>query len=86
MGLPRWFRSRRNDTAREEGLAAGIGLLTGRLVEARASDPIPCPACGRRSSVTDVIDLVEHRSHLQCQRCRHRWTVDRIDPTAPVDR
>jgi len=79
MGLTGWIRTRRNDAARDEGRAAGTGLITGKLADdfrgAERSVPIECPACGHRSTFTDVIDLVEMRTHHHCEVCRHRWAA-----------
>lgn len=86
MSWIRWLRSHRTESAREEGLAAGTGLITGDLAANFEGAPGPgavgCPACGHRSTFTDVIDLVEHRTHLHCESCRHRWTVE-ARPNAP---
>lgn len=81
MSLGGWIRARRNDTAREEGLAAGTGLLTGKLADefrGQSTAETRCPACGHRATFTDVIDLVEQRSHHHCEVCRHRWAADTV--------
>ena len=79
MGLAGWIRTRRVDNAREEGLAAGTGLITGQLADAYRGRPgarvATCPACGHRATFTDVIDLVEARTHHHCEVCRHRWAA-----------
>jgi len=79
MGLAGWMRARRTGSARDEGLAAGTGLITGHLADEFRGAPSPgevdCPACGHRATFTDVIDLVERRTHHHCEICRHRWAV-----------
>ena len=79
MGLTGWMRARRSDSARDEGLAAGTGLLTGLLADRSTRSPrageLECPACGHRAAFTDVIDLVEHRTFHRCAACRHRWAA-----------
>jgi len=79
MGLTGWIRTRRTDSARDEGLAAGTGLLTGQLADEFPNAPrfgeVDCPACGHRATATDVIDLVERQTHHHCEVCRHRWAT-----------
>ncbi len=79
MGLTGWLRARRSESARDEGLAAGTGLMIGRVADdfvgGRTPVEVECPACGHRTTFTDVIDLVEQRTHRHCEVCRHRWAV-----------
>lgn len=79
MGLTDWIRGLRNKPVREEGLAAGTGLITGHLADdyrgSERSADVVCPSCRHRSTLTDVIDLVERRTHYHCENCRHRWVV-----------
>ena len=78
MGLARWLRPRTSDHARAEGMAAGIGLLTGRVADGYAATLSSCPHCGAPKVVIHVVDLVERRTDLQCQRCLYYWTVDEV--------
>ena len=59
--------------AREEGLAAGTGLLTGRVAEQAVPDVAACPVCGK-PAVVDVLDLVDRQARYVCTACAHRWT------------
>jgi len=85
MGLTGWIRTRRTDTAREEGLAAGTGLITGQLADTfrggSGSAERVCPSCGHLATFTDVIDLVEDRTHHHCEVCRHRWAATASSPS-----
>ena len=78
MGLARWLRPRTSDNARDEGMAAGTGLLTGRVADAYAADASSCPRCRSSAVVIHVVDLVERRTDLCCQRCLHYWAVDGV--------
>ena len=60
--------------ARDEGLAVGTGLLTGRVAEQVVTEVAACPQC-RKPAVVDVLDLVEKRAGYVCTACAHRWTV-----------
>jgi uncharacterized protein YbaR (Trm112 family) len=60
--------------AREEGLAAGTGLLTGRVAEKVVTEVTACPQC-RKPAVVDVLDLVDRQASYVCTACAHRWTV-----------
>jgi hypothetical protein len=64
--------------ARDEGMAAGTGLMTGRVADTYAGLLSSCPACRSRSVVIHVVDLVERRTDLCCQRCRHYWSVEGV--------
>jgi hypothetical protein len=57
-------------------MAAGTGLLTGRVVDSYAEAASSCPRCRASAVAIHVVDLVERRTDLCCQRCRHYWTVD----------
>jgi len=60
--------------ARDEGLAAGTGLLTGRVAEQVVTEVAECPQC-RKPAVVDVLDLVDKQARYVCTACAHRWTV-----------
>jgi hypothetical protein len=60
--------------ARDEGLAAGTGLLTGSVAEQVVTEVAACPQC-QRPAVVDVLDLVDKRAVYVCTACAHRWTV-----------
>jgi hypothetical protein len=86
-GLPprsrRWLDALRPDAdlAEAEGLAAGLGLLTGQVARstARTSAPVAnCPGCGG-SCVIVVLDLVGRSSTRKCTSCARRWTTDDDD-------
>lgn len=83
MSMAGWLRGRQADAAREEGLAAGTGLLTGRVADgvAGAGTYVACPACHHRTATTNLIDLVERRTGYVCEACRHRWVIEDM-PTA----
>jgi hypothetical protein len=78
MGLARWLRPRTNDHARTEGMAAGTGLLTGSVADGYAAAPTSCPKCRSSRVATHVVDLVERKTDLCCQRCRHYWSIDGV--------
>jgi hypothetical protein len=59
-------------------MAAGTGLLTGRVADAYAAAASNCPRCHAPTVAIHVVDLVERRTDLGCQRCRHYWTVDGV--------
>ena len=85
-----WLRGRRTESARDEGLAAGTGLITGDLTDrfkgVAGPGRVPCPSCGHPATVTDVIDLVERRTRHRCELCRHRWAVKGpVDPNPGGD-
>ena len=83
MGLARWLRPRSNDHARTEGMAAGTGLLTGSVTDAYTADTSSCPQCRARAVVIHVVDLVERKTDLCCQRCRHYWSVQGVPAEVP---
>jgi predicted RNA-binding Zn-ribbon protein involved in translation (DUF1610 family) len=60
--------------ARDEGLAAGTGLLTGSVAEKVATEVVACPQCGK-PAVVDVLDLVDREARYVCTACAYRWTV-----------
>lgn len=69
-----WWAVLRPLAAREEGLAAGTGLLTGRVVERSVPDVVACPTCAA-AAVVEVVDLVDKLARFTCTRCAHRWNV-----------
>lgn len=83
----RWRQALRPDAdlAQAEGLAAGLGLLTGDVVRSgslgSATTPA-CPSCGGASEVA-VVDLVGHSTTVRCRTCGRRWTTDHADTTSP---
>lgn len=83
-GFRRWLDALRPDAdlAAAEGLAAGLGLLTGEVARstARASAPVEdCPACGGSCAIV-VVDLVGRSVTRKCASCARRWTTsDDID-------
>jgi hypothetical protein len=81
MGLARWLRPRTSEHARDEGMAAGTGLLTGRVADAYEASSAQCPKCQATTVAIHVVDLVERRTDLCCQRCRHYWTVEGVPAT-----
>ena len=83
----RWREALRPDAdlAQAEGLAAGLGLLTGDVVRtgSRATVDTPaCPACGGASEVA-VVDLVGRSTTVRCRACGRRWTTDHAVEAAP---
>jgi hypothetical protein len=60
--------------ARDEGLAAGTGLLTGSVAERVVTEVAACSQC-RKPAVVDVLDLVDKQARYVCTACAHRWTV-----------
>jgi hypothetical protein len=60
--------------ARDEGMAAGTGLLTGSVAEKALHDVASCPYCSR-PAVVDVLDLVDRQARYVCTACAHRWMV-----------
>jgi hypothetical protein len=78
MGFARWLRPRTNDHARTEGMAAGTGLLTGSVADAYAATASNCPRCRSKAVAIHVVDLVERRTDLCCQRCGHYWSADGV--------
>lgn len=74
------------DLAQAEGLAAGLGLLTGEVVRtSRRLDPDltpACPSCGGASEVA-VVDLVGRSTTVRCRACGRRWTTDHAAEAAP---
>jgi hypothetical protein len=60
--------------ARDEGMAAGTGLLTGSVAEQAVHEVTDCPQCSR-PAVVDVLDLVDKQARYVCTACAHRWTV-----------
>ena len=83
MGLARWLRPRSNDHARDEGMAAGTGLLTGSVADGYAADASTCPRCNTRAVAIHVVDLVERKTDLCCRRCRHYWSVSGVPAEVP---
>ena len=84
MGIIGWLVALlRPMDAREEGLAAGTGILTGRVAE---RVPTPVAVCGHceHPAVVDVLDLVEKKAGYVCTHCAHRWTVQMA--SSPGDR
>jgi hypothetical protein len=70
--------------AREEGLAAGTGLLTGSVAEKVVTEVAACPQC-RRPAVVDLLDLVDRQARYVCTACAHRWNVRQpLQPRQPV--
>lgn len=71
---PQWRKALQPDAhmAEAEGLAAGLGLLTGDLVDRSELGDAPCPDCRGRSEAV-VIDLVTDLVTRRCQVCGHRW-------------
>ncbi|MBI2709615.1 MAG: hypothetical protein HYX34_07950 [Actinobacteria bacterium] len=78
-----WWRRRRIDedgdgideAARDEGLAAGIGLLAGDAARRKVHDAArhrTCPNCGATASI-EMLDLVERRTAWRCHVCAHAW-------------
>jgi hypothetical protein len=59
-------------------MAAGTGLLTGSVADAYATAAATCPRCTSPRVAIHVVDLVERRTDLCCQRCRHFWTVEGV--------
>lgn len=69
--------------AREEGLAAGTGVLTGKVAERAVTDVQECPMCRRDAAVVDALDLVEKVAHHVCTACNYRWSDRRVTVHAP---
>jgi hypothetical protein len=83
MGLARWLRPRTNDQARTEGMAAGTGLLTGSVADGyAAATTSSCPRCKASAVVIHVVDLVDRKTDLSCNRCRHYWSVEGVSTDA----
>lgn len=90
-GLPRrsrrWLDALRPDTdlAEAEGLAAGLGLLTGEVARAASGtveQTAVCAACGGPCAVV-VVDLVGLSTTRKCRTCARRWTSsDDLHPLA----
>jgi hypothetical protein len=59
-------------------MAAGTGLLTGSVADAYKADTSVCPRCRSTAVALHVVDLVERKTDLGCQRCRYYWSVDGI--------
>ena len=60
--------------ARDEGLAAGTGLLTGSVAGQVVTEVATCPQC-QKPAVVDVLDLIDKWAGYVCTACAHRWTV-----------
>ena len=62
---------------REEGLAAGTGLLTGSTAEGRAPQAVPTCPHGDGTGHVVVIDLISQAITWRCGTCATEWqTVD----------
>ena len=59
-------------------MAAGTGLLTGSVADGYAAAPTSCPKCHSTRVATHVVDLVERKTDLCCQRCRHYWSIEGV--------
>ena len=90
-GLPqrsrRWIDALRPDTdlAAAEGMAAGLGLLTGQVARSTTRTAVPvedCPGCGGPCAIV-VLDLVGRSTTRKCVSCARRWTTsdDRDAPS-----
>lgn len=83
----RWRQALRPDAdlAQAEGLAAGLGLLTGDVVRSgslASVDTPACPTCGGSSEVA-VVDLVGRSTTVRCRACGRRWTTDHAAEASP---